>query len=332
MLELSCRFEGRKIKVALPDDATLQDLHEAVSLQTEIEPAGQKLLLNGARLEAPGGGLEPSECSLASLGVSSGAKVMVVGTKLDVLQATASSLRRGEAEAAARADAAQAARLKRYRSGRQNEPEPEYRFLSLTVLEGPVPDVRGRVRQLDSPPPSGAMDLLQRLATDKGVLGIMAKYKWNVGLLKEFPPADGKVGVDDQCLLGYNKNKGQEIGLRLRTDNLDGLRPFEVIMRTLLHELTHMVHSDHDIAFRELCSTLTKERFALDWTNHGGNAVDDAVSLAQRCTETLNFWNISDTSRVAGRERRVGDGRGSAVSFHGRRGRGGGRAPTARRG
>lgn len=69
MLELSCRFQGAKIRLALPDDATLQDLHEAVCLQTEIEPAGQKLLLNGTRLEPPGGGLEPSECSLVALGV-----------------------------------------------------------------------------------------------------------------------------------------------------------------------------------------------------------------------------------------------------------------------
>ena len=44
------------------------------------------------------------------------------------------------------------------------------------------------------------------LPEDRGVLGVMAKHKWKVGLLKEFPPADGKVGVDAQCLLGYNKN------------------------------------------------------------------------------------------------------------------------------
>jgi hypothetical protein len=264
MLELSCRWQSSKLRVALADDATLADLGEAVRVATELEPTCQKLLINGKKLVA-----EPA-ATLASLGVVSGAKVMVVGTKKEVLEATSANFRKNEKMAVERADAAQAARLKRYRGARGGEPEPEYRFLELTVLEGPCPDARGRIRRLESPPPSEAMALLKRLATDRGVLAIMAKYKWKVGLLKEFPPADGKVGVDNQCLLGYNKNRGMEIGLRLRTDNLDGLRPFEVIMRTLLHELTHMVHDDHDINFRELCSKLTKERFQLDWTKQGG--------------------------------------------------------------
>ena len=290
MLELSCRFEGRKLAIALADDASLRDLHEALHKETGIEPEGQKLLLRGAKLDPPQGELAAA-CSLSSLGVRSGARVMVVGTKLDVLEATKQSLRSAEEQAVARADAAQAARLKRYRGGRAGEPEPEYRFLKLTVLEGPQPDARGRIRELNSPPPSEAMELLRRLATDIGVLGIMAKHKWKVGLLKEFPPADGKVGVDDQCLLGYNKNKGMEIGLRLRTDGLDGLRPFEVIMRTLLHELTHMVHSEHDIAFRELNSTLTKERFALDWTRHGGNVADGGY------TDATEVWETEEEAR-----------------------------------
>lgn len=264
MLELSCRWQSSKLQLALPEGATLGDLGEAVRVATHIEPACQKLLLHGKKLVA-----EPG-ATLASLGVQSGAKIMVVGTKQEVLEATSANFRKNETMAVERADALQASRLKRYRGARGGEPEPEYRFLKLAVLEGRCPDARGRIRALNSPPPSEAMALLKRLATDRGVLAIMAKYKWKVGLLKEFPPADGKVGVDNQCLLGYNKNRGMEIGLRLRTDDLDGLRPFEVIMRTLLHELTHMVHDDHDINFRELCSKLTKERFQLDWTKQGG--------------------------------------------------------------
>ena len=72
-----------------------------------------------------------------------------------------------------------------------------------------------------------------------------------------------------------NKNKGMEIGLRLRTDRLDGLRPFDTIMRTLLHELTHMVHDDHDIAFRELNPQLTKARCQRDWTRSGGGVATE---------------------------------------------------------
>ena len=47
----------------------------------------------------------------------------------------------------------------------------------------------------------------------------MKKYKWKVGLLSEFAPSleTGIVGVSESCLLGFNKNKGEEISLRLRT-------------------------------------------------------------------------------------------------------------------
>lgn len=43
--------------------------------------------------------------------------------------------------------------------------------------------------------------------------------RWTVGVLKEFAPslATGIVGVTQGCLLGYNKNMGEEIALRLRT-------------------------------------------------------------------------------------------------------------------
>ena len=45
-----------------------------------------------------------------------------------------------------------------------------------------------------------------------------------VGLLSEFAPSmqTGLVGVTGGCLLGFNKNRGQEISLRLRTDDFMG--------------------------------------------------------------------------------------------------------------
>ena len=151
-------------------------------------------------------------------------------------------MKKAEETMAARRAHQQAARLKRFRAQgvAGSKPLPS-RFTTLRVLEAPQPDARGRVRELTSPPPAAAMELLQRLASDRGIVALMEKRGWTVGLLAEFPPADGAVGVDDKCLLGFNKNRGQEIGLRLRTDRLDGLRPFEVIMKTLIHELTHMV-------------------------------------------------------------------------------------------
>lgn len=70
-----------------------------------------------------------------------------------------------------------------------------------------------------SPPPSEALNLLHRLASDPGISGIMMKHGYTVGKLSEMPP-EGKVGVSPVCILGVNINAGQEISLRLRTDDL----------------------------------------------------------------------------------------------------------------
>ena len=46
------------------------------------------------------------------------------------------------------------------------------------------------------------------------------KSIWAQVALKEMPP-DGLVGVSEQSLMGLNVNRGQEIILRLRTDDLE---------------------------------------------------------------------------------------------------------------
>ena len=47
-------------------------------------------------------------------------------------------------------------------------------------------------RPLTTPPPAAAQALLERLATDPGVVGIMRDRGWQVGTLTEMLP-DGKV-------------------------------------------------------------------------------------------------------------------------------------------
>lgn len=119
------------------------------------------------------------------------------------------------------------------------------------------------------PQPSEALKLLHKLASDPGILGIMKRYGWVVNLLSEMPP-EGKVGVSPVCLLGVNVNKGKEISLRLRTDDLKGLRRYDRVRETLIHELAHMVHSDHDNAFKEFNSRLKREVEQLDWKGAAG--------------------------------------------------------------
>jgi hypothetical protein len=110
-----------------------------------------------------------------------------------------------------------------------------------------------------------AREILETLASDPGFLAVMKKHGWNVGSLGELYP-EGYVGVSEVCVLGLNKNKGQEILLRIRTDDLKGFRKMLTIREVLCHELAHMEHSDHDDDFYRLMRVIQREVIELDWT------------------------------------------------------------------
>jgi hypothetical protein len=74
--------------------------------------------------------------------------------------------------------------------------------------------------------------------------------------------------------LGLNRNKGEVIELRLRTDAYDGYRDYRTIRKTLCHELAHCVHSEHDRDFWDLTGQIEREVERADWTR-GGHRVSD---------------------------------------------------------
>ena len=97
-----------------------------------------------------------------------------------------------------------------------------------------------------------ARALLQKLRDDSGIIQIMKEREWRVSLLLELHP-------NQKTILGYNQNKGQIIALRLRTDLLDGFRAYREIIRVLLHELAHMIFSEHDSHFHNLNRELNRD-------------------------------------------------------------------------
>merc|ERR1719164_84251 len=127
---------------------------------------------------------------------------------------------------------------------------PTYKFHALKPLAVLPPGV--------TPGVSAVQQRLKELSEDPGILGVMKKHQFQVGCLSEMPP-DGKVRVDSECVMGLNQNAGQEIFLRVRTDDGQGLRPYASIVPVLLHELTHNVWSGHDNNFKKLCSQLNRE-------------------------------------------------------------------------
>lgn len=95
-----------------------------------------------------------------------------------------------------------------------------------------------------------------------------------VGLLTEMDPLSNTQSSHEGTtrLLGLNRNRGEVIELRLRTDAYDGYRDYKTIRATLCHELAHNVHGPHDRQFWDLCHQIEREVHAADW-RHGGRAV-----------------------------------------------------------
>lgn len=76
-----------------------------------------------------------------------------------------------------------------------------------------------------------------------------------------------------------NRDGGEVIELRLRTDAYDGYRDYKTIRKTLCHELAHNVHGPHDRNFWELCKKIEKEVEGADY-NKSGYTVGDQDGYA----------------------------------------------------
>jgi WLM domain len=122
------------------------------------------------------------------------------------------------------------------------------------------------------PDQAKARSILMTLANDPGIKACMAKHEWHVGSLAELYP-EGNVGESAVCVMGLNRNKGQQILLRIRTDDLKGFRKMTSIREVLYHELAHNVHSEHDGNFFQLMRQIKKECLELDWTHGEGTTI-----------------------------------------------------------
>lgn len=167
-----------------------------------------------------------NDASLADSHIDNASKVILMGSsQSDVDSVTAQSERLKKVQVMrSRNRSSKSSSTRGSSSSRAIHTTDQYSFGGIEVLSE-FPD-KERARQY-----------LQKLKDDVGVKGVMAKYKWSVGILKELHP------IRDPTILGYNQNKGMSIALRLRTDLLDGFRAYDMVKKVLMHELTHMVHS-----------------------------------------------------------------------------------------
>ena len=164
-------------------------------------------------------------------------------------------------------------------NGRALPVQTNYRFHSIRTLTS-------------LPNEHVAREILSSLASDPGILAVLAKHKWSVGALCELYP-EGYVGVSDVCVMGLNENHGQRILLRLRTDDLQGFRKPLTIRKVLYHELAHNVHSEHDDAFYILMRQIEREARELDWRQGRGRLLS---SKNHHSTQTHTQTNSSASS------------------------------------
>ena len=137
--------------------------------------------------------------------------------------------------------------------GSRAKQDNEYRFERFEVL----------YKRTD-PPPFAAEKLLLKLAVDPGIVSIMKSRRFKVLTLCEMDPLDADAeqaqkGEGDKCLLGWNRNHGERIALRLRTNDLTSFRKYDSIVTTLIHELVHNVFAEHNDSFWGLFNELKNE-------------------------------------------------------------------------
>mmetsp|Transcript_21655 Transcript_21655/g.48677 ORF Transcript_21655/g.48677 Transcript_21655/m.48677 type:complete len:421 (-) Transcript_21655:622-1884(-) len=128
--------------------------------------------------------------------------------------------------------------------------DKDYKFCRMTACT----DHSFGHRSTESTPHAfHAIELLEKLATDPGIVAIMKERELVVGTLGEMDPIDDRIMQKTEshggCLLGYNTNRGLRIDIKLRTDDLSGFRPYPELVGTLIHELSHNWVGDHNALF-----------------------------------------------------------------------------------
>ena len=253
--ELTIYHHNKPHQIDLPLDATITDLADEVAATLSVPLENQKFMI--AKL-----GLLKAPFKDPSLKVDTlkDRKITLMGATSAELQSL-NDARDIAARRATRTKKKQTVQAYKTHDWKKEQEENQYTFLTLR----PLPYL---------PRPERSLEFLQRLKEDPGIKASMRKHEWTVPLLTEMNPVEHTTSdmSGTSRTLGLNRNRGEVIELRLRTDAYDGYRDYKTIRNTLCHEMAHNVHSDHDRKFWDLCKQIEKEVAAADW-KHGGHRV-----------------------------------------------------------
>ncbi|KAJ5561722.1 hypothetical protein N7535_003817 [Penicillium sp. DV-2018c] len=281
-MELTVHHHGTPHIIQVSPSATLQDLSSELERILNIPTANQKILL------APKPGMQkapfpPTRLDALLQRSSPKFKITLLGTPAkaiaDLHEQSANEQRRQESRSKALAEARR----------KQQKPSSSRNGGIHTLSSSSNNYTFHRLLPLSYlPNPDRSLEFLKRLRDDPGIRAAMAKHKFSVPLLTEMNPAEHT--TSESRTLGLNRNKGEVIELRLRTDAYDGYRDYRTIRKTLCHELAHCVFGPHDRDFWDLTSQIEKEVERADWKS-GGNQLSNQ-----------EFYNPADWDRQSGEE------------------------------
>lgn len=251
-LQLTLTHHGTQITLAFPQDATISDLSERIASELSIPPANQKFIVPKAGLQKP-----PFKDPHLALSTLASKKITLMGSTTIELSTLNASISR--ASSPRHPSSIKSATPARNRDWKKAQEEAQYTFHTLR----PLPYL---------PNPERSLRFLERLRDDAGIKAAMRTHKFSVPLLTEMDPAMHT--THESRTLGLNRNRGEVIELRLRTDAYDGYRDYKTIRKTLCHELAHNVWGPHDRNFWDLCKQIEREVLRDDWRT-GGRSVAD---------------------------------------------------------
>ena len=241
---LTVQHHNRPIKLPFyNEDATISDLSDAIDDELHIPPANQKFIIT------PKIGLVKPPFNDPSLKLASirEKKIVLIGTTASEVEELESASSERRVRLDRRRAALQAGRqVKTTRRSDWKKVQDEARYTFHMIR--PLPHL---------PDPEKSRRFLERLRDDAGIKHSMRTHGFSVGTLTEMNPAEHT--THESRTLGLNRNRGEVIELRLRTDAYDGYRDYKIIRKTLCHELAHNVWGEHDQRFWKLCREIEAE-------------------------------------------------------------------------
>ena len=268
--DIQVQFRGKQFTIQAPENVTIAQFSSSLAELLSIEPEKQKIMIT----PKPGILKPPFKDTPLSAVYTPKTKITLLGSTEKEISDLNASITKVRVQSQNRLVAGRAApKVARHRDWKKIQEESTYTFQSIRPLSY-------------LPNPDRSKRFLKRLADDPGIKAAMRAHRFSVGLLTEMNPAEHT--TQESRTLGLNRNRGEVIELRLRTDRYDGYRDYKVIRKTLCHELAHNVFGEHDRNFWNLTGQIEKEVERGDW-KHGGHKLGED-----------EFYNPGDDGYIGG--------------------------------